>query len=95
MRLLVHLLSLVHDVDLVGTGIGLNADIVVDLPADIVHGDGGRLLMGEVDDIGLVPAYGLTAGVADAAGLCALLLALQSHGEGIGQHHFPGQLRSV
>ena len=77
MRLGRHLLRLIHDIDLVGAGIGLHAHVAADLHAHVVHADRVRLFMGNLDDVGMVVGQRLLAGMASLArdlggsGFCA------------------------
>ena len=69
-----HLFGLVHDVNLIRTAVGLNLDIAAELAADVLHADAGGLLMGHRDDIRLIAAHSLLAGMAFPAGLSSCLL---------------------
>mgnify|MGYP000864995590 CR=1 FL=1 len=92
LRLLIHLLRLIDDIDLVIAVVGPDDDVAVDLAANVIHGDGSRLLMGQVDNIRLIVTHGLPTVMAVSAGIRPLLLAEQGLSEGLRQHPLPGSL---
>lgn len=71
LRLGRHLLCLVHNIDLIGTAVWLDGDIIVDLRTNIVYADGIRLLMADIDNIRLIVRQRLFTGMTFLTGLCA------------------------
>ena len=79
LRLRCHLLRLVDNINLIGTAVGLDAHIVIDLRTDVIDTDGIRLFMCHMNNIGMVVRQRLLAGMTFLTRLRPLLFTLQRH----------------
>ena len=95
LRLGRHLLCLIHNIDLIRAAVRLDGDIVVDLRTDIVHADGIRLLVADVNDVRLIVRQRLLTGMTFLAWLRSALFTLQGHGEYSGNEFLAGRLFTV
>ena len=72
-----------------------NADIVIDLTANIFYADGIRLFMSDVNNIRLVITHSLLTGMAFTTRLCLPFFTLQCHCKDTGNKLFAGVAFSI
>lgn len=69
-----HFLCFIHNIDLVIAAVGPYHNSIIDLLPDIIHANAGRLLMGHMDQVRMVPRQHLPAGMTLHTGICGALL---------------------